>query len=336
MLPRRRLISLSPRYLLTWQCRRFSMVPIPYPWMLPCRRPHPAPCLSMSLRRLVLAQLPRFLLIRLCRFLHIAVWCNLTLPHNSTSLSSSLAGFTQTDLLIVGILFVSPRHQYCAHVAPLPPPGLEQPALPPVIQTLIHSTVLHDVATTTDHGVLYWLYQRSSGPPKLCSSVPVISTRSTCLAAATARTRTARPAFGSRYWFSLVHYTWCIYYSCTSTSPATLSYFSVTSTEESCSTIHVGTQHARSATKVREVPVLLWWEGTILLLQILVQGLFLFLNRVLSFFLWSILVNPNLNGTLALIQLTLISCIVNSDVLSFYGTKPGAQTSYQHCLRCLW
>ena len=86
--------------------------------------------------------------------------------------------------------------------------------------------------TTTDHGVLYWLYflERSSGPPKLCSSVLVISTRSTCLAAATARSRTARPAFGSRYWSSLAHYTWRIYCSCTSTSPATFSYFSFAST----------------------------------------------------------------------------------------------------------
>ena len=46
---------------------------------------------------------------------HIAL-CNLTLPHNSTSLSSSLAGFSQTVLLVVGILFVSPRHQCWAHM----------------------------------------------------------------------------------------------------------------------------------------------------------------------------------------------------------------------------
>ena len=51
--------------------------------------------------------------------------------------------------------------------------------------------------------------------------------------------------------------------------------------------------------QVREVPVLFWWERTILLLQILVQGLFLFLNRVSSFFLWSTLVNPNLKGTVS-------------------------------------
>ena len=62
----------------------------------------------------------------------------------------------------------------------------------------------------------------------------------------------------------------------------------------------------------REVPVLLWREPTILLMQILVQGLALFLNRVPLFFLWSTLVNPNLKGTVVLTQLTAISCIINS------------------------
>ena len=55
--------------------------------------------------------------------------------------------------------------------------------------------------------------------------------------------------------------------------------------------------------QAREVPVLPWWERTILLIQMHVLGLFLFLNRVLSFFLWSTLVNQNLKGTLVLIQL---------------------------------
>ena len=54
--------------------------------MLPCRRPHPVPCLSMSLRRWVLAQLPRFLLICLCRLLY-AVRCYMMLPHNYRSRS---------------------------------------------------------------------------------------------------------------------------------------------------------------------------------------------------------------------------------------------------------
>ena len=70
-----------------------------------------------------------------------------------------------------------------------------------------------------------------------------------------------------------------------------------------------------------EVLVPLWREPTILLLQILVQGLFLFLNRVPYFFLWSTLVNPNLKGTVVLIQLTVISCIINT--VSVLQWNPG-------------
>ena len=73
--------------------------------------------------------------------------------------------------------------------------------------------------------------------------------------------------------------------------------------------------------QAREVPVPLWREPTILLLQIPVQGLFLFLNRVPSFFLWSTLVNPNLKGTVVLIQLTVISCIINSVFPFFNGIQ---------------
>ena len=46
----------------------------------------------------------------------------------------------------------------------------------------------------------------------------------------------------------------------------------------------------------REVLVLLWREPTILPIQILVQGLALFLNREPSFFLWSTLVNAKPEG----------------------------------------
>ena len=111
---RRRLINWT-RFCVMWPFKRLSMVPLPYPWMLLRRRPHPIPCLSMSLRRWVPAQLPRFLLIRLCRFLHIVLY-NLTLPHNSTSLSSSLAVFTRTVLWTAKTLFVSHRHQCRVHM----------------------------------------------------------------------------------------------------------------------------------------------------------------------------------------------------------------------------
>ena len=55
--------------------------------------------------------------------------------------------------------------------------------------------------------------------------------------------------------------------------------------------------------------------------QKLVQGLFLSLNRVLTFFLWSTLVNPNLKGTVILTQPTVISCIINSAFPFYNGTQ---------------
>ena len=71
----------------------------------------------------------------------------------------------------------------------------------------------------------------------------------------------------------------------------------------------------------REVLVPSWWEHTILSIQILVQGLALFLNREPSFFLWFTLVNPNLKGTVILIQPTVISCIINSVFPSSSGIQ---------------
>ena len=115
MLPRRRRTSLSPRYLLTWQCIRFSTVSAPHPWTLPCRRSHTVLCLRTFLRRWVLALLPRSLLMCLFRLLY-AVMCYTMLPHNYHSRSSSLDVSTRTVLWTAETLFVSPRHQYKVHV----------------------------------------------------------------------------------------------------------------------------------------------------------------------------------------------------------------------------
>ena len=112
--PRRHLINRT-RFRVMWQFRRLSMVPISYPCMLPRRRPHPALCLSMSLRRLVLAQLPRFLSTCLGRLLY-EVRCYMMLPHNYRSRSSLLAVFTRTVLWTAKTLFVSLRHQCKVHM----------------------------------------------------------------------------------------------------------------------------------------------------------------------------------------------------------------------------
>ena len=69
------------------------------------------------------------------------------------------------------------------------------------------------------------------------------------------------------------------------------------------------------------MPALLWWELAILL--------FLFLNGVPSFFLWFTLGNPNLKGTLAYLQLTEISCNINSIFLFKNRTQA-------HYFRSLW
>ena len=72
---------------------------------------------------------------------------------------------------------------------------------------------------------------------------------------------------------------------------------------------------------VSEVLVLLWREPTILLKQILVQGLGLFLNHGHWFFPWSNLGNPSLTGLVTLTQSTAISCIINSVFPFFNGTQ---------------
>ena len=107
---RRRLINRTPRFLSMWQCRRLPTVSTSYPWMLPCRRPQPVLCLSMSLHRWALAELPRFLLMCLFR-LPYAVRCYTTWLFSYRSRSSLLAASSRTILWTAKTLFDSPRHQ---------------------------------------------------------------------------------------------------------------------------------------------------------------------------------------------------------------------------------
>ena len=97
---RRRLISQSPRYLLTWQCRRLSTASTSHLWTLPCRRSHTVLFLRTYLRRWVLVQPPRYLLTWLFRHLY-AVLYHTILPHNYRSRSSLLDVSSRTILLIV-------------------------------------------------------------------------------------------------------------------------------------------------------------------------------------------------------------------------------------------
>ena len=116
MRPRRRLISLSPCYLLTWQCRRLSTVSTPHLWTLPFRRSHTVLFLRTFLRRWVLAQLPRF-----------SVGVFVQTPIRSTVLHDVSTQLPLTEFFI-GCIFSNdpldrqkprssaPRHQYKVHV----------------------------------------------------------------------------------------------------------------------------------------------------------------------------------------------------------------------------
>ena len=121
-------------------------------------------------------------------------------------------------------------------------------------------------------------------------------------------------------------------YSCQSGTAATPSMFSYLShTSHSLLLVPSMWEHILCALLLpaREVLVPPLREPTILSMQILLQGLVLFLNREPLFFLWSNLVNPNLMGTVTLIQPTVISCIINFVFLSSSGSQAhGGQNSY--------
>ena len=149
MLPPRRWFSLSPRYHLMWQCRRFSTVFVSHPWTLLCRRSHTVSFLRTFLRRWVLAQLTRFLLIHLCRLFFRCV-----VQHDAA---------TQLDLteFVIGCIYSnspldrknpvrqSPSSVQDPHVLPQPPPGLEQPVPPPELAAYSH--LLTNVSSSSCH-----------------------------------------------------------------------------------------------------------------------------------------------------------------------------------------
>ena len=156
MCPHRRLISLSLRYLVTWQCRRLSTVFTPHLWTLPYRRSHTVLFFRTYLRRWVLAQLPRFLLTCLFRLLH-AVLYHTILPHNHRSRSSLLDVSSLTTLLIVRA-----RHRYkailvvshCLHFLTLL--RLAVSAVPVLTETITRTPRLH---------VYYFSHHRVSNSP---------------------------------------------------------------------------------------------------------------------------------------------------------------------------
>ena len=300
MRPHSHLISLSPRYLLTWQCRRLSTVFTPHLWMLLCRRSHTVLFLRTFLRRWVLAQLPRFLLTWLFRLLYAVLYYTI-LPLNCRSRSSLLNVSFQTILLIVrarhrhkAILVVS----HCLHFLTLQRFAL---SAAPVLTVTITSALWPRVSCCSHQRV-------SNSMPRLQVSLLML----TC----------------APHMAYLVKRHHCDpgYVQLSQSRPHSL--LLVPTMWE-----HILRAHPLPA---REVLVLPWWEPTILSIQILVQGLALFLNRVPSFFLWSTLVNPNLMGTVVLTQQTVILCIINFVFPSFNGIQARRAEILLTCLRCQW
>ena len=153
---RRRLLT-QTRFRVTRPFRRLSLVPLPFRWMLLRRRSHPALRLSTSLRRWVLAQLPR------------SVDASVQITAHSAVLIDAATQLDLTEFLIGSDRPFDRRHPFCqsspsvlgAHVAPLPPPGLEQPTSLPVIATQpqsltnvssSHCPILQPTASTTHVG----------------------------------------------------------------------------------------------------------------------------------------------------------------------------------------
>ena len=130
MLPPRRRISLSPRYLLTWQCRRFSTVTVPHPWTLPCRRPTQY---SFSGRFYADGFSPSFL-FSVDTSVQTPIRC--VVQHDAATqlpLTEFFIGciYSNSPLDRKNPVRQSPPSVQDPHVLPQPPPGLEQPVPPP-------------------------------------------------------------------------------------------------------------------------------------------------------------------------------------------------------------
>ena len=125
------------------------MVLIPYPWMLLRRRPHPVLCLSMSLRRWVLAQLSRF-------FVDTSVQTSIrcVVQHDAATqlpLTEFLIGciYSNSPLDRQNPVLQSPPPMQGSHVLPQPPPGLAQPVPLPELAAFSH--LLTNVSSSSCH-----------------------------------------------------------------------------------------------------------------------------------------------------------------------------------------
>ena len=191
-----------------------SQLPVPISlWMLLCRRLHLVTPFRMCPRRLLINRSPRL-------FFDVAVQTSSHGIH-----ISSLDAAVQT----------TPQSTLSQHVSTqMGSRSASSFSVDIFVQTPIRSVVLHDVAiqlpiTEFFTGCIFsndpldrqnFVRQSPSsiqGPRALLQPPPGLE-------------QLAPPPGPAIYWFSLAHYTWRIYYSCTSTSSATFSYFSYAST----------------------------------------------------------------------------------------------------------
>ena len=144
MLPPRRRFSLSPLYLLMWQCRRFSTVSVPHPWTSVAVQTIPPSTLSQHVSTQMGSRSASSFSV-------------------DTSMQTSLRSVVQHDAatqITLTEFFIgctcsnspldrhnpvrqSPPPMQDSHALLQPPPGLKQPAPPPDLAAYLHLLTTH-------------------------------------------------------------------------------------------------------------------------------------------------------------------------------------------------
>ena len=286
----RLLIGQSPRYLLTRQCRRFSTAPSSYLWTLPCRRSHTVLFLRTLLRSRALAQLFRFLLTCLFRLLYAVLYYTI-LPQNYRSRSS--------------LLDVSSRMILFDRQASSSAQGDTGSASPPQPRDIATTCSLSSSSLDSDGHVHTMAPRVLLQPPPVSNSMPRL------------QVSIMMPTCALHMVYLLKrHHCDPVYVQLSQSRP------------HSHLLVPPKWEHFLCAQLLpaREVLVPPLREPTILSMQILVQGLALFLNReplVLPLVKFG-QSKPDGHGYID---------TADSDLMQ---SRPGAQKSYYHCLCFLW
>ena len=342
LLTRPRRPSYQPPHHLRMPIRRLSHTPLPFGTLLRNSRSGSSwlHLLLLTLAALhVLHQFPRYLLTRLCRRLYTASQLPLTLSHKTSlrnSRSRSSLSDASTRTIPRGALAPPSSHDVLCPTCSRPVPSL---LLDAAAQTPLYSVESHDASTQ--------LPPSSSGAPSpttLETAKPRIGTlqcwqRLTFTLILLRFAVPAEPATPATVRRTLrPHVCHHSRLRVSSSLPASAPHVVYLLKRPGCDLVCIHPSQSRPHSHMsvppqwehimraqplpaREVLVLPWRGPTILSIQILVQGMTLSLNGGSSFFLWSTLVNPNLKGTVVLMQPTVISCIINFVFPSFNGIQ---------------